>query len=898
MVAVVGPAEPIKAGGSVEIDIRPPFAGEAQIVVATDRVLSMKTETIPEGGKKVRVRADSDWGAGAYVLVTVMTPRDPAGRRDTPVVPRRAVGVAYVPVDMGERKLEVTVGEGLGALRPRQQIEFPIQVANAPRGEKVRVVLAAVDEGILQLTKYQTPDPQDHYFGRRALGVDIRDDYGRLLNPNLGAPANPRQGGDSLGGEGLTVVPTKTVALWSGVVALDGRGRGMIPLTVPDFNGTLRLVAVAWSETALGSDGEEVIVRDPVVADLTLPRFLAPGDEAMATLRLDNIEGAPGAYTITLAGSGPIGAAGQARSVTLNRGQSQTLRIPVSASALGVGKLDLTVAGPGDFRVVRAFDIESRAPWLEVTDVTLAQQGRGQTFALTPAVFDGLRPDGAMSVVSYSNLAGLAPAPLLDSLSRYPYGCTEQLVSVAMPLLYADTLAAELGKERDRKITPRIDEAITRVLDRQSPDGAFGLWRAGDGAASPWLGAYTADFLQRARRQGHPVPAQAMEDVYRGLRAVARLDDFNNVAYDFSVYEWPGNPDNDRLLRSRAAAYALYVLAKGGKADIGQVRYFHDARLSKEPSPLARAQIGAALAYLGDRARAKSAFRLAEGALGYRNSGDYYQSEIRDLAGVLALASEASTVEPELGGLVERLARRLEAERPRADELMTQEQAQLLFAADALMKQAGAVQVSFNGGSAGAMPRYEATAAMLRTTAQFSNAGQGPVWRTVSTTGAPLAAPAAAQNGLSVTKRLYRLDGGVADLGAIGQGDRVVIAITGAPDGSRLYPTAIVDLLPAGLEIESILGPADGQGAERWDGVRIDGPFSWLGRIASTRIAEKRDDRFVAALDLQGGPQTVAYVARAVTPGRYTLPAAMIEDMYRPGVFARGSVGAVTVTAR
>ncbi|MDX2234476.1 MAG: alpha-2-macroglobulin [Hyphomonadaceae bacterium] len=898
MVAIAPPAAAVKPGARIEVDVRPPYAGEAQIVVATDRVLTTRTETIPSGGKKITLRVDSDWGAGAYVLVTVMTPRDPAGRRDTPVVPRRAVGVTYVPVDMTNRTLTVAVAEDMGVVRPRQRVNFPITVTGAPRGESVRVTLAAVDEGILQLTKFATPDPKAHYFGRRALGVGIRDDYGRLLNPNLGAAATPRQGGDSLGGEGLTVVPTKTVALWSGLVKLDRAGRASIPLDVPDFNGELRMMAVAWSETALGADETAVTVRDPVVADLTLPRFLAPGDEAFATLRIDNIEGPAGAYQISVAGQGAARAQGGAQRLTLAQGANQTIRIPVTAPAAGIGKLTLNVSGPGNLALAHAYDIEARAPYLPVTTVQRDRQARGSSFALTAAALAGFQPAQSKAIVSYSSLAGLDPAPLLDSLERYPYGCTEQLVSVAMPLLYANVLAPEANRAADARLNPRLNDVVTKLLDRQTPDGAFGLWRAGDGAATPWLGAYAADFLRRAKENGVVVPDAAMEDVYKGLRAVARLDDFSNVSYDYEVYKWVGNPDTTALLRSRSTAYALYVLAKAGRADIGQVRYFHDARLAAEPSPLARAQIGAALAHLGDRARARSAFRMAEQALGYRNPGDYYQSPVRDTAGVLALMAEAASGDTGLNGGIQRLTRRLENDQPRADQLMTQEQAQLLMAANALLRSAGPVLISVNGQPATRIAPFTAVAAQLQAPVTFRNDGQGPIWRSLTVSGAPTSAPPAQSNGLSIDKRVFTLTGGLADLDGVRQGDRVIVALSGAPEGQRLYPAAIIDLLPAGLEIESILGPSDGEGVPGYDGKRVDGPFAWLGRISPTRISEKRDDRFVAALDVQGGGYTVAYVARAVTPGSYTLPGAAIEDMYKPGVAGRSATGRLRVAAR
>src|SRR5690606_27721051 len=132
----------------------------------------------------------------------------------------------------------------------------------------------------------------------------------------------------------------------------------------------------------------------------------------------------------------------------------------------------------------------------------------------------------SQALISFSALAGIDPATLIDSLYRYPYGCSEQLTSVAMPLLYYNTLAQEAGREVDPRIRRRVQEAATQLLDRQAPDGSFGLWSAGDGHASPWLGAYIVDFLQRAQRAGYAIPRQPMAQAYNALRRVARLNDF------------------------------------------------------------------------------------------------------------------------------------------------------------------------------------------------------------------------------------------------------------------------------------------------------------------------------------------------------------------------------------
>ncbi|MBN8608749.1 MAG: alpha-2-macroglobulin family protein [Caulobacterales bacterium] len=886
MVSVVAPENPVRPGGRARVQIRPPYAGEAQIVVATDRVIETRTVRVSAEGATIDLPVNAEWGSGAYVLVTVMTPRDPVNLP----VPRRAIGVAYVPVDMGERTLEVIAGDGLQNIRPRTRVEIPVQVRNAPSGERVRVAIAMVDEGILNITKYDSPNPVDHFFGRRALGVQIRDDYGRLLNPNLGAPANARQGGDSLGGEGLTVVPTRTVALFSDIVEVRG-GRAMIPLDIPDFNGTLRLMAVAWSESALGQDAEQIIVRDPVVAELILPRFVAPGDEAQGTLNLDNVEGQNGAYTVTISGGDSARINQQPRRFTLNRGQRQTALIPIVGGPLGVGRISLRLEGPQGFTPVeRTYDIQSRAPFLPITITTTTPQAPGASWRAPADALARFQPS-SQALISFSNLAGIDPAPLLDELYRYPYGCSEQLTSVAMPLLYYNTLASDAGAATDPRIRRRVQDAVTQLLDRQAPDGSFGLWSAGDRHANPWIGVYVTDFLARAQREGYAVPRQPMQLAYGALRRIARLNDFGSVGYEFEVYRWPGSNDTNELLRSRSAAYALYVLAKAGEADIGQVRYFHDARLRDEPSPLARAHIAAALAHMGDRARSRNAFRMAEQALGYRNVGDWYQTPLRDLAGVLALAGEAGEIE-----LVDRLSRRLQRDAPEAGRLMTQEQVQLLLASNALLERAGAVNVSLNG-QALTERRVMANAQRLATGLVFRNNARGPTWRTLSLSGAPIEAPPAMQAGYTLDKRVFNMDGTIANLDTIRQGDRVIVVLSGQPEGARNYPTVVVDLLPAGLEIETLLNPSDGLGEVRYDGSRRAGPFSWIGDITYTQVQESRDDRFVASANLRGQFR-YAYIARAVSPGRYTMPAAQVEDMYRPGVMARTDTGTIRIASR
>jgi alpha-2-macroglobulin len=868
-------------GDTVPITIKAPYGGEAQIAVATDRLIHFQNVTVPADGTTVRLKTDAKWGGGAYVLVTVVQPRDPAR---TPK-PRRALGLVHVPLEPAGRKLDVRIGTP-EKVSGRQQLEVPVQVSGAGLTGRARVTVAAVDQGILNLTRFESPDPVKWYFGKRALTLEYRDDYGRLLDPNLGAPANVNFGGDGVGGEGLSVTPIKTVALWSGVVETGIGGRAVVRLPAPDYNGELRIMAVAWTDDAVGSAEQKLVVREPVIAELALPRFLAPLDRAFATLELHNVEGRPGAYTAVINAVGGLTAPFR-KVYELIVGQRIAERTPLTAPATaGVGRVDLAVTGPG-FETRRSYPLQTRLGWGETTRTFTEQHRPGETYTPPPTLLRGLTAGTVRMTVSYSPFRGFDPAPVAASLARYPYGCTEQLVSTAYPHLYAGELS------RDPKAKPvanaALQRAVDQVLDRQTLDGAIGLWRPGDGEADAWLGAYATDFLVQASQRGAAVPPAALERALAAMRQISRPDGWAPVSYRLEYPGWwlsseAASKAATQRMRSRASAYALYVLAQGGRGDLARLRWWHDVQLKNEPSPLARAQVGAGLALMGDRARARSAFRQAVGEIGWRDPSDWYATPLRDTAAIVALAREAG--EPRIA---DELTRRLELSVRDPDALNTQEQARLLQAAWWMLRDAGPVRIEAEGvtplGPSGGVQRW---AVGRLADARFRNAGPGALWRTVTITGTPTSAPPAEAQDLSAEKAIFALGGGRADLASLAQGDRVIVRISGRSDGSRAVPLVVDDALPAGWEIETVLGPEDG----------TEGPFRFLGELSAADVQEARDDRFIAALDLPGGRSyAVAYVARAVTPGAFFLPGAQVRDLYRPGVFARTAPGRVTIAA-
>lgn len=879
--AVTLQTENVTPGARARLYLNAPYEGEAIVAVATDRVHLVQRMKIGPNGREVVIDTDPSWGAGFYVLATVVTPRDPGDRP----VPRRAMAATYVPFDMSARKLTVAIDEP-EIFRPRQKLDLPIRIEGAAAGSQVKLTLAAVDEGILRLTKFQSPDPTDYFYGKKRMGVEIRDDYGRILHANLGAAA--RFGGDQIGGEGLTVVPTKSVALFTGLLTVGADGKVVAPIEVPDFNGELRLMAVAWTADKLGAASEPLTVRDPVPAELALPRFLAPGDKATATLLIDNVDGSPGDYEVTLRGTEPV-RMDEAQSFALGSGEKQTAAFTFETGAVGIGAVDLTVEGPGGFSVTRSYPIQSRTPYFPVTQVRTAALQPDETFALSEALLTPFAPGSVDVAVSFSRLRGIEPGPLLDALYRYPYGCTEQLTSSAFPLLFVDVLGGEVGRGPERAVRPRVQSAINKVMNRQSPNGAFGLWRVGDRYANPWLGPYVVDFLYRAKTQGYGVPQDSLDRAYESLADIARVDRWYPANYQTNVYEGEGSNDSREHLRRRSAAYALYVLARAGKANLSDLRYFHDALLDETPSPLARAHIGAGLAIMGDRARANNAFGKAMDAMGWNNSGDYYQTPLRDAAGILALAVEAGQ-EARIEAVTDRMLTFMKE----PTEMHTQEKAFVLLAAQSLLRNSTPIELAVNGAARddlGPAPSFAPSLEEIEAGMTFANLGESAVYRSLTITGAPQTAPPAVNQGFELTKRIVTRDGRPADLKAVRQNDRFVIVLSGRAQDNRLHPAIIADLLPAGFEIETVLRPEDGGGPNN------NGPYRWIGAISYPRIAEARDDRFVAAIDVRGaGRFTIAYVVRAITPGEFAAPGAVIEDMYRPGVFARTSNGRVVIT--
>ncbi len=763
---------------------------------------------------------------------------------------------------------------------PDSRLTVPVTLTGLTPGETAQVTLAAVDEGILQLTRFVTPVPQGFFFAKRRLGVEIRDDYGRLIDGRSGLVGSLREGGDGIGGAGIPVVPTRTVALFSGPVPVAADGTANISFDVPDFIGKLRLMAVAASGQRMGSAEAFVTVRPPVVAELALPRFLAPGDTAAATVSLHNIDGPEGEYQVALASDGPVRVTAGALGGRLNRDQRQETLLSLTAEGLGVSTLRLTLTGPDGLRLERSWPIATRVPFRPLTLEQAAPLPPGASFTPDPALLAPFMPGTAKLAVGLSTApVGLDALALLRSLDRYPFGCTEQISSRALPLLVAGDFSLIAGRpDRDgQALRDRLTEAADQITQRIDDQGVIGLWRIGDGYASPWVQMQAAEFLLKAGAQTLRLP-QGLRERLLGMV--------------------------DRILYSQSPldqAYAAYLLAVEGQANVGRTRYLADNSLSPD-RPLAAALVGAALSRIGEGDRARRALTMAVQGItrttGRVSFDTFYGSRVRDAAGVLALVLESR--QADLARPVEEALMPLLRAHP-MDWFNTQEKlwlTRILLAGSVTTGAAladGSLAVSGPATPTQALLGtivFQPDAAALAQAWQISNRSAVTVQRSLTITGTPQDPPPPLAGGVTLEKRLTTPSGAVIDPAAVRQHDRILVTLSGAVPDTGRRQMILVDMLPAGWEIEKIVLPGDGGGTE---------PPTVLDSVSATKMREARDDRFVAAFDLNeaeaydedGEPRPrngrdfrLAYIVRAVTVGDFIVPGALVEDMYRPATMA------------
>ena len=867
-----------RAGDTLKVTLTPPHAGKGLVMVESDRMLFVRSVDV-KAGTVVEIPVTQDWERHD-VYVTALVFR--GGSAASKITPARAVGEAFVPMNRRDRRVAV----GL-AVKAQVRPEQPLQVTlSAPQlaGKTAYATVSAVDVGILNITRFPVPDANAQFFAQRRLGVDAYDIYGRVIESFDGGTAKLRFGGDMA----LAALPqarrptarVQTVDLFSGPVKLDAKGIAKVALPVPDFNGTLRVSALVYSDTQYGNKDAEVVVRAPIVAEASMPRAMAPGDRGMVTLDVTNFTGKPGEFKVKLDGIGPASIGDAGHTLKLDSEAKSTLSFPLTAQeGYGVAQVRVRVDGNG-FKVDRKYDLPVRAAWPAVLRSRTQALGAGEAASMDAGIADGLLPGSVRARMLVSALPPIPFGAALKGALDYPYGCAEQTTSKGYAALELDAETAQrfgvAGLDAAKR-RARMEGAFGRLASMQVGSGHFSMW-GDDGYVDPLLTPYIAEFLLDARQAGFVVPDAVLQ------KALQRLsEDLLSGGNEFY------GRDHRQYLKFAYQAYAGYVLARVNRAPLGTLRALYDNDRKQALKGLPLVQLGLALSIQGDKVRGGKAIAAGFAFQGDRQGwlGDY-GTPLRDMALMIAMTHERGYAKPDYDARVIDLGRELDARR-RASSwfwLSTQEQIALarlgkVLLADQKKAVAGTLSV---GGAEEAIAAAKSFArdvdyATLAKGLRFLPAGEPPFYASLDVAGVPRSAPAADARAIKVERALYGTDGKPWAPRALKEGEALIVRVSITAD--RDMPDALLtDLLPAGLEIENFnLGDA-----KQWAGVVVDGiDIAERGDSAEVRHEEFRDDRYVAALKLGAGSTArVFYLVRAVTPGNYTVPPPLVEDMYRP----------------
>jgi uncharacterized protein YfaS (alpha-2-macroglobulin family) len=871
--------ERYRPGETARLLVKAPFSGVALLTIESDRVLEARVVTLEKNTAELEIPVQAAYAPNVYCVLTLVRP----AVAESVWSPHRALGALALPVERPGRRLTVTA-DAPALQRPQSKLTTRLTVrdeAGQPAAGAVTVM--AVDEGICLLTAFQTPDPNRIFTAQRRLGVTLYDLYNELM-PVLddAITAASRMGGD--GSEGLrrrlnpvTARRFKPVALWQADVALNSNGQATVELDIPEFAGSLRVMAVAYNATQCGSSQTLVPVTRDLIVQPALPRFLAVGDRCDASIVLHNTGAAALNTRVRVTCGGPL--------------RADTADLQVSLPAGGSSRVPLALtAGPGPGLALLRIQAEAGADrYDEITELAVrtvsALQAQTVSRVLKAGERASLAPPTNWIAATVAHRARISAMPALqlgralEQVWYYPYGCLEQTVSGAFPLLYAADWPARLmtpGAVAEGDTRARVNAAIQRVWAMQQGDGGFSLWPF-EGKTDASSSLYAAHFLVEARAAGYTVAQERLDAVLGWLRQ--RLE--RNASIEVGAPAW--------LYEMDERAYVCQVLALAGCPDAGWT-----ARLREQSGRLyyaTRVRVAATLLLIADPRQAEEILdRLGLPTVRSRLPGYLLNSDVQDAALLLSAWLDVDPANESVG----RLAIYLQNRRVDGQWGNTYDNAMALLALGKyLMRSAGREQ-PFTG----SLTRTDGSVMTVSSTQEvqvaygpgeggalvLANDGPGPMYLSGQFTGVSLTAEPETEHGVKAWRECFNGAGQPVDPSTLKQGDLVVVRITVDPLGRELDQLVVEDLLPAGWEIEN-------------PNLMTASTPTWLKAQAEpARYRDARDDRMLFFTGAVRFKSVFHYAARAVTPGVFRHPPLTVSGMYEPEIRSVSGGGEVRVT--
>ena len=868
-------------GESVGALFKTPFDGRMLVTLETDKVLSYQYVDVSKRTAHVSLPLTIDDIPNVYITATLIKPHELS---EIPLTV--AHGFQSVKVEAKDRHMPVEI---VAQTAVRSHTHQRVTVKAEPGS---MVTLAAVDNGVLQVSDFTTPDPYAHFYAKRALEVTDYDLY-PLLFPEIKA-ALSSTGGDESGDmkKRTNPMPAKRIKIlsyWSGTTQAGGSGEASFEFDIPQFSGSVRLMAVAYKNEDFGSKEQNMTVADPIVLSSALPRFMSPGDTVTLPVSVNNTMPSSASAEVKLRLSGPLHPIGdEQQSLSIGANSEGRAEFHLAASpTIGIGKVSVEVNSKGErFIDETEIGIRPSAPLQKLTGSGSIPGGSSQP--VNWAIGDYIA-----SSIDYHLVLSKSPAaelgPWLSRLVEYPYGCTEQTVSIAFPQLYFGDLAdlvrsKNVDANQKASANANVQEAIRKIKMRQLYNGAVTLWD-NEGSENWWATIYAAHFLIEARKAGFDVDKSLLSTM---------LGYINNRLKNRETVSFWYNRTFNRKIAPEEVSYGLYVLALAGEPNVSVMNYY-----KANPGMLTldcRYMLSAAYALAGDR-RSFQQFLPASfsGEEPNTQTGGSFASDIRDESLALDVLADADPANPQLPIMARHVTDKLKSRY----WFSTQELAFSVLGLGKLARQAAGssvtAEVEVDGRKIASM---DGNPLKLTTREIVGGAtGNGSPKVTISTQGSGKLYYFWETEGISATgsykeedsylkvrKRFFDRYGHPLSGTTFKQNDLVIVQLT----LERTFSTdvdniVITDMLPAGFEIEN-------------PRTKDIPDMDWVKDDSSPTALDVRDDRINLFVDLRSARQTYYYAVRAVSPGIYHMGPVSADAMYNGEYHSYNGAGIIRIT--
>lgn len=861
--------EAYQTGDKAKLLFKTPFSGRMLVTMETDGVASYQYLDVVKRTAALDIKLNENYVPNVYVTATLFKPHEVS---DIPLTV--AHGFQNIKVENKSNKIFVEINS-LKSVRSKTHQK--VQVKAIPGSY---ITLAAVDNGVLQVSDFTTPDPHNYYYQKKALQVGSFDMY-PLLFPELRARLSSTGGDGDLSMEKrVNPMPArrfKIMSYWSGIRKTNSKGLADFEFDIPQFSGEIRLMAVAYKDEKFGSSESAMLVADPLVMNTALPRFMTPGDTVLVPVTITNTSSRIANGKASVITNGPVKIVGtNFQPVHINpNSETKILFQLVAEPTINLAKITVDVNALGE-KFTEETEISVRPP-------STLQKLSGSGSVVGGSVQKIIFPQNNFLPGSYRYELVVSKSPMAEiadqllSLVQYPYGCTEQIISAAFPQLYFGDFADMLSLKKTVKTNANANvmEAIRKIKMRQLYSGAVTLWN-GEGNEDWWTTIYAAHFLWEARKAGFDVDNSLIETMLSYL--ANRLKTKETILYYY-------NRNQNKKIAPKEVSYSLYVLSLAGRAQISAMNYYKaNAQLLALDS---KYLLSAAYAVSGDKRSYNSMLPAAfSGEESVKQTGGSFYSALRDEAIALNSLLDVDAANKQIPVMAKHLSNRLNTER----YLNTQERAFSFLALGKIARSAaisnvtaeirrnGKTIVKINGDWKGSSEQLKSSSIELVTK------GTGRLYYSWVAEGISASGTYKQEdNFIKVRRQFYNRYGKIMTRNTFRQNELVIIEVTlEKAFSSPIENIVITDLLPAGFEIEN---PRSKE---------LPG-MDWIKDAAEPTALDVRDDRIHFFVNAINTKQKYYYAVRAVSLGQFRQGPVSADAMYNGEMHSYNGAQKITV---